>query len=50
MNVLRPLLARTLLIGLDHVWCDEDADRERITSRGFPEWLEVDSKAGKGVF
>ena len=30
---------RTLLIGLDHVWCDDDADTVRITSRGFPEWM-----------
>ncbi len=30
---------RTLLIGLDHVWCDDDADLERVTFRGFPEWM-----------
>jgi hypothetical protein len=30
---------RTLLIGLDHVWCDENADKERTTARGFPEWM-----------
>lgn len=35
---------RTLLIGLDHVWCDDDADKERITSRGFPEWMYDDSR------
>lgn len=30
---------RTLLVGLDHVWCYADADQKRITPRGFPEWL-----------
>ena len=30
---------RTLLVGLDHVWCDEDADDKRTTFRGFPEWM-----------
>lgn len=30
---------RTLLIGLDHVWCDDDADTVRVTFRGFPEWM-----------
>jgi hypothetical protein len=30
---------RTLLIGLDHVWCDDDADLERVTFRGFPQWM-----------
>ena len=30
---------RTLLIGLDHVWCDDDTDLERVTFRGFPEWM-----------
>lgn len=35
---------RTLLIGLDHVWCDEDADTVRITSRGFPEWMYDDNR------
>lgn len=31
--------ARTLLVGLDHVWCDPEADKVRITERGFPEWM-----------
>jgi len=35
---------RTLLIGLDHVWCDDDADTVRITSRGFPEWMYDDNR------
>jgi len=30
---------RTLLVGVDHVWCDEDADTEVVTFRGFPEWM-----------
>lgn len=30
---------RTLLIALDHVWCDEKADKEIVTFRGFPEWM-----------
>lgn len=30
---------RTLIVGLDWVWCRRDADRNRITRRGFPEWL-----------
>ena len=33
---------RTLLVGVDHVWCDEDADEERVTFRGFPEWMYDD--------
>jgi len=32
----------TLLIGLDHVWCFPDADENRITERGFPDWLYDD--------
>lgn len=30
---------RTLLVGLDHVWCDASADDRRATFRGFPEWM-----------
>jgi hypothetical protein len=30
---------RTLLIGLDAVWCATDADRAKVTKRGFPEWM-----------
>ncbi len=33
---------RTLLVGVDHVWCDEDADTTRTTFRGFPEWMYDD--------
>ena len=32
-----------LVVGLDYVWCAEDADRERITFRGFPEWMYDDN-------
>lgn len=30
---------KTIVIGLDHVWCAPDADVQRITPRGFPEWM-----------
>lgn len=30
---------RTLVVGIDHVWCTPDADVARITPRGFPEWM-----------
>jgi len=30
---------RTLIVGLDYVWCDGAADVNRITHRGFPEWM-----------
>lgn len=30
---------RTLVVGLDHVWCDDDADTNRETFRGFPDWM-----------
>jgi hypothetical protein len=33
---------RTLLVGVDHVWCDDDADDVRVTFRGFPEWMYDD--------
>ncbi len=34
---------RTLLVALDHVWCDDDADTVRLTFRGFPEWMYDDN-------
>lgn len=34
---------RTLVVGLDHVWCRADADQHRITERGFPEWMFDDN-------
>ncbi len=33
---------KALIVGLDGQWCDVDADRNRITSRGFPDWLYGD--------
>src|SRR5262249_32310272 len=30
---------QALLFALDWVWCDQNADVERITERGFPEWM-----------
>jgi hypothetical protein len=30
---------RSLILGLDHVWCAQNADAERITFRGFPAWM-----------
>lgn len=30
---------KALIVGLDGVWCDPNADVNRITSRGFPDWL-----------
>jgi hypothetical protein len=34
---------KTVLIAIDSVWCDPDADRTRVTFRGFPEWLYDDN-------
>jgi len=34
-EVKRP---KALVIGLDAVWCAQEADRNRITFRGFPDW------------
>jgi len=30
---------KALIVGLDGVWCDQRADYNRITFRGFPDWL-----------
>jgi hypothetical protein len=30
---------KALIVGLDTVWCAPNADRQRITPAGFPEWL-----------
>jgi hypothetical protein len=38
---------KVLIVGLDQVWCDQEADRHRITFRGFPDWL-YDDKPWKG--
>ena len=32
-----------LVVGIDWVWCAVNADRERITFRGFPEWMYDDN-------
>jgi len=34
---------RTIVFALDWVWCTRKADVERITRRGFPEWMYDDS-------
>jgi hypothetical protein len=33
-----------LLVALDHVWCDENADTNRTTDRGFPNWMYDDNR------
>ncbi|HML07412.1 MAG TPA: hypothetical protein VK430_04695 [Xanthobacteraceae bacterium] len=33
-----------LIVGLDGVWCAQDADQHRITFRGFPYWLYDDNR------
>ncbi len=33
----------TLLVGLDHAWCNGDADRRKISERGFPAWMYDDN-------
>lgn len=30
---------KTILFGIDTVWCETNADKRRITKRGFPEWM-----------
>jgi hypothetical protein len=35
---------KVLIVGLDVVWCDQSADRNRITFRGFPDWLYDDNQ------
>lgn len=34
---------RTLLVTLDHFWCDPNAATNRTTFRGFPEWIYDDN-------
>jgi len=34
---------KVLVVVVDFVWCQPDADRNRITPRGFPEWLYDDN-------
>jgi hypothetical protein len=38
-TVARP---RTVVFGLDRVWCEPDADVERLTFRPFPPWMYDD--------
>jgi hypothetical protein len=35
---------KVLIVGLDSVWCDQHADRDRVTFRGFPDWLYDDNR------
>jgi hypothetical protein len=44
--VARP---RTLIVGLDHVWCATGAGTRRITERGFPEWM-FDERPWNDIF
>jgi len=36
---------KVLIIGIDSVWCDRNADKSRVTPRGFPQWLYDDNPA-----
>ena len=40
LSVIGP--PKVLIVGLDLVWCQQDADRARVTFRGFPGWLYGD--------
>ncbi|WP_448202448.1 hypothetical protein [Azospirillum sp. sgz302134] len=35
---------RTVIIGLDRVWCEPDADTQRLTFRPFPPWMYDDDR------
>ena len=35
---------RVLIFGLDRTWCEEDADRKKLTFRTFPPWLYDESR------
>lgn len=35
---------KVLIFGLDRTWCEEDADRKRLTFRAFPPWLYDDTR------
>jgi hypothetical protein len=41
---------KVLIVGLDGVWCDQYADRNRITFRGFPDWLYDDNPWKKYLY
>lgn len=32
----------TLILGLDHAWCNAGADKRKISARGFPAWMYDD--------
>jgi hypothetical protein len=34
---------KVLIVGIDSVWCDQQADLHRVTFRGFPNWLWDDN-------
>jgi hypothetical protein len=34
---------KVLIVGLDDAWCGQEADRNRVTFRGFPYWLYDDN-------
>jgi hypothetical protein len=35
---------RNLILGLDRTWCDENAEKEKVTFRAFPPWLYDDNR------
>jgi hypothetical protein len=35
---------RTMILGVDAPWCDQQADERRITPRGFPTWMYDDNR------
>lgn len=35
---------RTVIVGLDRVWCEPDADTARLTFRPFPPWMYDDDR------
>jgi hypothetical protein len=35
---------RTMILGIDAPWCDQQADNRRITFRGFPKWMYDDNR------
>ena len=37
-------IPHALVVGIDTVWCSQNAGVERITFRGFPEWMYDDDK------
>lgn len=41
---------KALIVGIDTVWCNQEADKTRITPRGFPEWLYDDNPANDFLY